>query len=81
MKHGVSVLICFVCLLALGTAMPSTQDELAHTRLAERLLADTLKGDFGLSLETRENVDFLLSPAIIVQGILTPEIIVTYPQD
>ena len=34
-----------------------------------------------VSLEMRENVDFLLTPALIVQGAITEGAIVSYPEE
>jgi hypothetical protein len=34
---------------------------------------------FGPSLEMRENVDFLLTPALLVQEAISTDIIPTYP--
>lgn len=34
-----------------------------------------------VSLEMRENVDFLLTPALIVQGTITEGAIVSYPEE
>jgi hypothetical protein len=49
--------------------------------LAGEIEADTFTGPSMLSLEMRENVDFLLTPALIVQGAITEGDIVTYPEE
>jgi hypothetical protein len=49
--------------------------------LAGEIEADTFTGPSLLSLEMRENVDFLLTPALIVQGAITEGDIVTYPEE
>lgn len=33
------------------------------------------------SLESRENGDFLITPALLIQEIMTPEVVVTYPTE
>lgn len=49
--------------------------------LAGEIEAGTFTGPSLLSLEMRENVDFLLTPALIVQGAITEGDIVTYPEE
>jgi hypothetical protein len=38
-------------------------------------------GNFDLSLEAKENADFLLTPALLVQEALREDIIITYPME
>ena len=49
--------------------------------IAQQIESTSLTGPSLLSLEMRENVDFLLTPALIVQSCITEGIIVTYPED
>ncbi|MEI7861379.1 MAG: hypothetical protein WCJ21_02060 [Planctomycetota bacterium] len=49
--------------------------------VAQQIESTSLTGPSLLSLEMRENVDFLLTPALIVQSCITEGIIVTYPED
>ncbi|MEN9666338.1 MAG: hypothetical protein RLZZ326_2701 [Planctomycetota bacterium] len=49
--------------------------------LAGEIASGTFVGPSMLSLEMRENVDFLLTPALIVQGAITEGDIVTYPEE
>ena len=49
--------------------------------LAGEIASGTFVGPSLLSLEMRENVDFLLTPALIVQGAITEGDIVTYPEE
>ena len=49
--------------------------------LADEIASGTFVGPSMLSLEMRENVDFLLTPALIVQGAITEGDIVTYPEE
>ena len=47
--------------------------------LKENLRGTT--GNFQTSLEMKENVDFLLTPALLVQEIVSENVIVTYPSE
>lgn len=49
--------------------------------LAGEIDSGSLTGPSLISLEMRENVDFLLTPALIVQGCITEGSIVTYPEE
>lgn len=48
---------------------------------AQKKAASVALPNFGLSLEKREDVDFLLTPALLVQEILSPEAVITYPNE
>jgi hypothetical protein len=54
----------------------TNQDELAR-QIAMGGLADNHE----LSLKVKENVDFLLTPALLVQEALSVDIVVTYPNE
>jgi|GEM_PF-1198536 hypothetical protein len=49
--------------------------------LAGEIDSGSLTGPSLISLEMRENVDFLFTPALIVQGCITEGSIVTYPEE
>lgn len=49
--------------------------------LAGEIAGGAFIGPSMLSLEMRENVDFLLTPALIVQGAITEGDIVSYPEE
>jgi hypothetical protein len=38
-------------------------------------------GNFQRSLEMKENVDFLLTPALLVQEVISKDIVITYPSE
>ena len=38
-------------------------------------------GNFQSSLEMKENVDFLLTPALLVQEIISEDVVITYPSE
>ena len=47
-------------------------------------LRKSLKGtsvNFQTSLEMKENVDFLLTPALLVQEIISEDVVITYPSE
>ena len=37
--------------------------------------------NFQTSLEMKENVDFLLTPALIVQEVISEDVVITYPSE
>ena len=41
----------------------------------------SLSGSFRPSLEMKENTDFLLTPALLVQEILSTNAVITYPEE
>ena len=43
------------------------------------LVANAVMGNFEPSLEMRESVDFLLTPAFLVQEALSEDVVLTYP--
>lgn len=57
--------------------IPEAQKE----RIARRIAAGYGLGPFQPSLEMKENADFLLTPALLVQEALSDDIIMTYPTE
>jgi hypothetical protein len=45
------------------------------------ILSGSLTGMADPSLEMRENVDFLLTPAILVQQCISEGVLITYPEE
>lgn len=50
-------------------------------RIAEQLASGYGLGPFQPSLEMKESVDFLLTPAILVQEAICDDIVITYPTE
>lgn len=55
--------------------------EVQKERIAERLAAGYGLGPFQPSLEMKENADFLLTPAFLVQEAISDDIVITYPTE
>jgi hypothetical protein len=47
----------------------------------ERQITTQATQGFGSSLEMKENVDFVLTPALLMQEAISDEIIITYPTE
>jgi hypothetical protein len=47
----------------------------------EKILSCVPVGNFQTSLEMKENVDFLLTPALLVQEIISDDVLITYPSE
>ncbi|MGA2543220.1 MAG: hypothetical protein ABSG78_16845 [Verrucomicrobiota bacterium] len=62
---------------AFGGAGPGNRDSETASRLAQ----GTVMRSFAPSLQAKESADFLLTPALLVQEILSDKTIVTYPSD
>jgi len=90
------VLLCLICLcLNCSTVVPppvtdpnTASDPNAVTSAEQRARDAALRsatrsatGGFRPSLEMKENVDFLLTPALLMQETLSDEIITTYPSE
>jgi len=91
-RHFTRVLLVIASLIllsqVLGSNPPSLQrsrnvpvSEVHKERIARRIAADYGLGPFQPSLEMKENADFLLTPAILVQESLSDGIITTYPTE
>lgn len=67
---------------ASSETLKSTRD-IEHQREVEdiQLLSGQMTYPFEPSLEMKENVDFLLTPAILVQEALSGHVVLTYPTD
>ena len=50
-------------------------------RIARQIASNYGRGPFQPSLEMKENADFLLTPAILVQEALSDDIVMTYPTE
>lgn len=57
--------------------VPETQKQ----RIAKKIASGYGLGQFQPSLEMKENVDFLLTPALLVQEALCDDIVITYPTE
>ena len=56
---------------------PKQKPDNAATKTADNIISKTVVS----SLEMKENVDFLLSPALLIQEVLSDDIITTYPSE
>lgn len=50
-------------------------------RTAKRIASDYSLGNFMPSILMKENVDFLLTPALLVQEVLSDDVVITYPTE
>ena len=67
----------------LGPLRPSKASipESEKQRIAGRLASGYGLGSFRPSLEMKENADFLLTPALLVQEAISEDVIITYPTE
>jgi hypothetical protein len=49
--------------------------------MAQQTAADCVMGSFQESLEMKEKVDFLLTPAFLVQQVVSDGVVLTYPEE
>ena len=47
----------------------------------KRKLSRGAVGNFQISLEMKENVDFVLTPALLVQEVISENVVITYPSE
>ncbi|MFX0209019.1 MAG: hypothetical protein ACFFDT_23750 [Candidatus Hodarchaeota archaeon] len=59
------------------TARVMNQRKAEHKKILSRFPI----GNFQISLEMKENVDFLLTPAILMQDAISDDIVITYPTE
>lgn len=88
-----SVLIVVILLLCLGRAPagsttsaardPKTRDAVMARKEAalEKILSRRPVSNLQISLEMKENVDFLLTPALLVQEVISHDAVITYPSE
>lgn len=78
----VLLIILFSLLIALDSfGRKSTEGESSEWLEARKIATTNSQAFYGPSVEMRENVDFLLTPAIMVQQAIDPESIITYPNE
>lgn len=78
----VLLIILLLLLITLDSFGKKAMEGESSERLEAREIATTNSQAFyGPSVEMRENVDFLLTPAILVQQAIDPESIITYPNE
>jgi hypothetical protein len=66
---------------SVGPRIPPQSLPINPIGLAGEVAAGTFTGPSMVSLEMRENVDFLLTPGLLVQQAITEGAIVTYPEE
>jgi hypothetical protein len=78
----------FLCIRFSSTASASAKDPNDPAGLRARAEAAALQAairaattNFAPSLEMKENVDFLLTPALLVQEAMSDDLIITYPSE
>lgn len=93
LQGPVRVLVVILLLMLLAQVLASDQTlrparsrkvpvpEAHKQRIAGRLAAGYGFGPFQPSLEMKENVDFLLTPALLVQEAICDDIVITYPTE
>jgi hypothetical protein len=47
----------------------------------KKMLSRRPVSNFQISLEMKENVDFLLTPALLVQEVISDDVVITYPSE
>ena len=92
-RRPARVLLAIVLLMLLSQVLASdrtpaplrprnTEVPEAHKkRIAKKIASGYGLGPFQPSLEMKENVDFLLTPAILVQEAICEDIVITYPTE
>ncbi len=60
-------------------AMPDTPE--IEKMMVDRIVGNSNFGMSDLSLEKRENDDFLLTPALLVQEAVSDRVVLTYPEE
>jgi len=81
------VVVCASSIWPAGTARRAIErkddaDVEAQLRVAAfRSASKAATTGFEVSLEMKENVDFLLTPALLVQEAMSEDVIVTYPSE
>ena len=92
-KCSVKILFALLLLVLLSQVMGDNQrrrlptsksgpvSEAHKRRIAGQIASDYGLGPFQPSLEMRENADFLLTPAILVQEAISDDIFSTYPTE
>ena len=90
------VLLCLICICLSCSTVVSTPVTVTNTvgdpntvtdaeqktrDVAIRSATKAVTGGFRPSLEMKENADFLISPALLMQEVLSDEIITTYPSE
>jgi hypothetical protein len=71
-----------------GNSVPAPNRSRATTPLKSGQGLESLRkslrgstGNFQTSLEMKENVDFLLTPALLVQEVISEDVVITYPSE
>ena len=80
------LLACAAVASTLGDSSPGRdgskiQMPVSPGNMALKELSDGFTRNYRPSLEMRENVDFLLSPAILVQNTISDNVVITYPSE
>ena len=83
-KLRVFILIAVILLLLLfefALGGDTSARRRAARPLAQNNPLQSSLGNFQSSLEMKENVDFLLTPAILVQEAISDDVVITYPSE
>ena len=72
---------CLVALVLWTVASKARPPKAASQSRAEQLAAEAAEGLFEPSLHAMENVDFLLTPALLLQDALLDDVVNAYPAE
>jgi len=81
------LLLCFSLNPVNGSASKvadtKTSDDSKDRRKDEirKRMTKSASANFRLSLEMKENVDFVLTPALLVQEVISEDVVITYPSE
>ena len=77
-----SVFVTVAVLIGWATiAVGTGENHTRQLREAQQRAVKNAGGFYGASLEMRENVDFLLTPALLVQEAIDEGAVITYPNE
>lgn len=89
LRRCIGMLILLVLLVQLpvpvGGAKLSSQQSFSSSSVRDQITRQAVSAvahsSFGPSLEMKENADFLLTPALLVQQAVSPDTVITYPSE
>jgi hypothetical protein len=64
-----------------GNTKAASYDKDRQKDEIRKMMIKSASANFRLSLEMKENVDFVLTPALLVQEVISEDVVITYPSE
>ena len=64
-----------------SSSKPPSSNHSGITKISKTIASNYVNGNFASSLDAMENSDFILTPALLVQEVISSNVVIAYPNE